>query len=95
MLRFSTIGLVASLSMAGIAMGADKESDLNNLRGNIRVDGSSTVFPITEAIAESFGEAAPTFESPSVSPEQVAASSDSPPRRSTSPTPLDRSSRRK
>ncbi len=59
MLRFSTIGLVASLSMAGIAMGADKESDLNNLRGNIRVDGSSTVFPITEAIAESFGEAAP------------------------------------
>lgn len=59
MLRFSTIGLVASLSMAGIAMGADKESNLNNLRGNIRVDGSSTVFPITEAIAESFGEAAP------------------------------------
>tara|TARA_B100001059_G_C17797377_1_gene563864 strand:+ start:890 stop:1891 length:1002 start_codon:yes stop_codon:yes gene_type:complete len=60
MLRFSTISLVASLSIAGFAMGADKESNLNNLRGNIRVDGSSTVFPITEAIAESFSDSAPS-----------------------------------
>ncbi|MDG2095108.1 MAG: PstS family phosphate ABC transporter substrate-binding protein [Phycisphaerales bacterium] len=51
---------MASLSIAGFAMGADKESNLNNLRGNIRVDGSSTVFPITEAIAESFSDSAPS-----------------------------------
>lgn len=59
MLRLSTISVVASLSIASMAMGADKGSDLTNLRGNIRVDGSSTVFPITEAIAESFSESAP------------------------------------
>ncbi len=33
--------------------------DLESLRGNVRVDGSSTVFPITEAVAESFSDDAP------------------------------------
>ena len=32
--------------------------DLRKLRGSIRIDGSSTVYPITEAIAESFKKAA-------------------------------------
>ena len=33
--------------------------DLESLRGTIRIDGSSTVYPITEAIAEEFSELAP------------------------------------
>ncbi|MBI4231066.1 MAG: PstS family phosphate ABC transporter substrate-binding protein [Planctomycetes bacterium] len=44
---------IAGLALAGIA-GADMAA----LRGTIRVDGSSTVFPITEAVAEEFGAVA-------------------------------------
>ncbi|MBL1216028.1 MAG: PstS family phosphate ABC transporter substrate-binding protein [Planctomycetes bacterium] len=32
---------------------------LSSLRGQIRIDGSSTVYPITEAVAEEFAEVAP------------------------------------
>ncbi|MHC4652777.1 MAG: PstS family phosphate ABC transporter substrate-binding protein, partial [Planctomycetota bacterium] len=33
--------------------------DLGRLRGTIKIDGSSTVYPITEAVAEEFAEVAP------------------------------------
>ena len=33
--------------------------DLENMSGQIRIDGSSTVYPITEAVAEAFAEKAP------------------------------------
>ena len=36
--------------------------DLRRLRGSIRIDGSSTVYPITEAISESFKDAAPNVK---------------------------------
>ena len=34
--------------------GGDGEIDYGSLSGNIRIDGSSTVFPISEAVAEEF-----------------------------------------
>ena len=34
-------------------------SDLESLRGSVRIDGSSTVFPITEAVAEEFSNSVP------------------------------------
>ncbi len=43
---------IASAMIAGSAMG-------QNLSGQIEADGSSTVFPITEAVAEAFGEENP------------------------------------
>ena len=38
--------------------GETSGQDLRKLRGSIRIDGSSTVYPITEAIAESFKKVA-------------------------------------
>lgn len=42
--------------IAGIAVGCGgkNEADGNRLKGQIRIDGSSTVYPVTEAIAEEF-----------------------------------------
>ncbi len=36
--------------------GADNGAGFANLRGDITIDGSSTVFPISEAVAEEFGK---------------------------------------
>ena len=44
--------LAALLALAGCA-GCD-ETDPTGLEGSVRVDGSSTVFPLTEAVAEEF-----------------------------------------
>lgn len=51
--------IVLSLALAVAACGEKKEKsgdsqDMANLEGTIKVDGSSTVFPITEAVAEEF-----------------------------------------
>ncbi|MAC18334.1 MAG: hypothetical protein CMJ23_01415 [Phycisphaerae bacterium] len=43
---------------AAFVGGETSAQDLRRLRGNIRIDGSSTVYPITEAIAEAFKKAA-------------------------------------
>lgn len=54
--------------LPGIAVGALASTalvssvhaqDLSRLQGAVRIDGSSTVYPITEAVAEEFGEEAP------------------------------------
>ncbi len=43
------------LAMALVACGGgEKSSDKTGLTGNVKVDGSSTVYPITEAVAEEF-----------------------------------------
>jgi phosphate transport system substrate-binding protein len=39
--------------------GGGVQQEPSNLRGRVRVDGSSTVFPITEAVAEEFARVAP------------------------------------
>ncbi len=53
----ATRPLVALLSTVAIAATA---LALDDLKGNIRVDGSSTVFPITEAVAEEFAAEQPS-----------------------------------
>ncbi len=52
---FAVGAIAASIFTAAPAFAQDLES----LRGTIRIDGSSTVYPITEAVAEEFGELAP------------------------------------
>jgi phosphate transport system substrate-binding protein len=42
-------------SGAGDANGGEPASELANLTGTIEMDGSSTVYPISEAVAEEFG----------------------------------------
>ncbi len=42
------------ISLALIACGGDSKKDGEGLQGEIRIDGSSTVYPITEAVAEEF-----------------------------------------
>ncbi|MDG2134486.1 MAG: PstS family phosphate ABC transporter substrate-binding protein [Phycisphaerales bacterium] len=57
------IALITSLTLATAALlGAGTGQDLRRLRGSITIDGSSTVYPITEAIAESFKTAAPNVK---------------------------------
>jgi phosphate transport system substrate-binding protein len=51
-----TATAIALLSMAASA--PQSGSQLASLKGEIRVDGSSTVYPITEAVAEDFSKAA-------------------------------------
>ena len=49
------IGIVAMVGAGVTTAGAAGPS----LRGKVRIDGSSTVYPITEAVAEEFAEEAP------------------------------------
>ena len=57
------IALITSLTLATAALlGAGTGQDLRRLRGSITIDGSSTVYPVTEAIAESFKAAAPNVK---------------------------------
>lgn len=54
------IGLsFACLASALAPSVANAQQNLRRLTGTIRVDGSSTVYPITEAVAEEFAEVAP------------------------------------
>ena len=39
--------------------GGEQKSDMNSLSGDIKIDGSSTVYPITEAVAEEFRSVQP------------------------------------
>jgi phosphate transport system substrate-binding protein len=48
--------LPVAIAAAALAQGS---TDLKSLKGAIRIDGSSTVYPITEAIAEEFRSVAP------------------------------------
>jgi phosphate transport system substrate-binding protein len=54
------IGLAAACANTGsggaIVVAADGSIDYSDLRGSVRIDGSSTVFPITEAVAEEFSK---------------------------------------
>jgi len=50
--------LVAACVAASIAT-ISAAGDNSNLKGSIKIDGSSTVYPITEAIAEEFADEAP------------------------------------
>ena len=57
MIQFvSTVVLIAS----GACSPAAPYQDHSNLKGTIKIDGSSTVYPITEAVAEEFRSVAPS-----------------------------------
>jgi phosphate transport system substrate-binding protein len=51
------VGLVASLAIASVAVGAGPNYNLKKLKGSISADGSSTVGPYTTAAAELFRRA--------------------------------------
>lgn len=57
---YAIVAVVAAIAMFGVACGGDDEPDTSSsgspstLSGDVRVDGSSTVGPLTEAAAESF-----------------------------------------
>ncbi|MHC4106575.1 MAG: substrate-binding domain-containing protein, partial [Planctomycetota bacterium] len=48
---------LAATAIAAAASTAEAQ-DLGRLRGAVKIDGSSTVYPITEAVAEEFNEEA-------------------------------------
>ncbi|MBC7833806.1 MAG: PstS family phosphate ABC transporter substrate-binding protein [Phycisphaerales bacterium] len=50
--------MIAFAAVAALS-GAASAQDTKSLKGNIKIDGSSTVYPITEAVAEEFKKAAP------------------------------------
>lgn len=47
------LGLL-TLALASLPLAGAAKQPASNLKGNVRVDGSSTVFPITEAVGEEF-----------------------------------------
>src|SRR5574341_1050343 len=53
----ATGGTTTSASPAGSGTTAGQAVDLRTLSGTVRVDGSSTVFPVSEAMAEEFQKA--------------------------------------
>jgi len=48
--------LALAVSLTGCGGSADDDANASALQGTVRIDGSSTVFPITEAMAEEFGK---------------------------------------
>ncbi|HEX8040762.1 MAG TPA: PstS family phosphate ABC transporter substrate-binding protein [Chryseosolibacter sp.] len=56
MVKISTLSfaLVFGLILAGCGSKSDSGKETGNLEGSIKIDGSSTVYPITEAVAEEF-----------------------------------------
>ena len=57
--QLGSLALVSAVALAGTAVGQNQDNELRRLRGAIKIDGSSTVYPITEAVSEEFAEAAP------------------------------------
>lgn len=54
------IGAVVVIALiAMVAFGQKKQPETSGLNGTIEIDGSSTVFPITEAVAEEFRKQSP------------------------------------
>jgi phosphate transport system substrate-binding protein len=60
-LRTASVVVIAVFAVA-CGRGATTETASNELSGMIRVDGSSTVFPISEAVAEEFKKANPKVD---------------------------------
>jgi phosphate transport system substrate-binding protein len=56
------ITLGASLILLAACGGQNKGKETSSLAGQVRIDGSSTVYPITEAIAEEFRTVAPNVK---------------------------------
>ncbi len=60
MIRVVMCSLMAALLLAACGGGGNEgDSEKAKLEGNVRIDGSSTVYPITEAVAEEFRTVSP------------------------------------
>ena len=58
--RLSTLSSIGLLATAGLLLAAaPQDANLKDLKGVVKIDGSSTVYPITEAVAEEFNGVAP------------------------------------
>lgn len=57
-MKRTVLALAAAVAFGGSALAA-QPTNLKKLSGTIKVDGSSTVYPITEAVAEEFKKEAP------------------------------------
>ena len=51
--------LLLSMAVGALGLAVAAPAQAQNLRGEIKIDGSSTVFPITEAVAEEFQDKYP------------------------------------
>jgi len=51
---FALLFIVAVFASCGGSSNTSESTESDNLTGSVRIDGSSTVYPITEAIAEEF-----------------------------------------
>ncbi|TCP69362.1 PstS family phosphate ABC transporter substrate-binding protein [Baia soyae] len=60
-LALVAVALTAS-TLTGCGQGASKDAGATKASGSIKIDGSSTVFPITEAVAEEFQKANPNVK---------------------------------
>ncbi len=54
-----SITLAAGVGVLAALLSTNNANAQSNMTGNVRIDGSSTVYPITEAVAEEFAEVAP------------------------------------
>jgi phosphate transport system substrate-binding protein len=63
-IRTAALALTATVATVFAAGAVQDAKDLRSLKGSVRVDGSSTVFPISEAIAEEFSKVAPGVDVP-------------------------------
>jgi len=57
--RLLTVGLILSLVLVGCTSAEEPVEEEMKLQGTISIDGSSTVFPITELVAEEFNAVNP------------------------------------
>lgn len=58
----NTVFTIATVACVALGATSADAQDPRKLRGSIRIDGSSTVYPITEAVAESFKEVSPNVK---------------------------------
>ena len=57
--KSSAFVVLASMASILVAANQDSPANLLTMKGAIRIDGSSTVYPITEAVSEEFSKVAP------------------------------------
>lgn len=60
--KLLTLAVAAMMSMTMVACSGQQAEKKAELKGTIKVDGSSTVYPITQAVAEEFKKANPGVE---------------------------------
>jgi len=59
-MKLTRVAMTTALAVTSIALSAGAvQSAKKDLKGSIKIDGSSTVYPITEAVAEAFADVAP------------------------------------